>query len=194
MRLIVWNCQGIGGDLTVSSLKEQVQLHTPDIVVLLETKTRSHRYEYLKRQLNMDFLHTVEPRGLSGGLACFWRDANQVVLVKYAGFVIEVLVTDSETGKAWRFYAIYASTDDRVRRGQWNILRERIQGGVEPCLLMGDFNDILDSSEKDGGNYRPINSMQDFRSFVVDNQLLDLGYIGHPFTWRNRREGGFIQE
>ncbi|XP_008235658.1 PREDICTED: uncharacterized protein LOC103334459 [Prunus mume] len=188
MRTIVWNCQGIGGNLTISSLKEQVRLHTPDIVVLLETKTRSHRYEHLKRQLNMDFLHAVEPRGLSGGLACFWKDANQVV------FVIEVLVTDSETGRAWRFNVIYASTDDRVRRGQWNILKDRIHGGVEPCLVMGDFNDILDSSENEGRNYRTLNSMYDFRSFVADSHLLDLGYIGHPFTWRNRREGGFIQE
>lgn len=59
---------------------------------------------------------------------------------------------------------------------------------------MRDFNDILDSSEKEGGNYRTLNSMHDFRSFVADSFLLDLGYIGYPFTWRNRREGGFIQE
>lgn len=71
MRLIVWNCQGIRSALIVSSLKEQVKLQTPDIVVLQETKNRSTRYEYLKRQLGMAYMHTVEPRGLRGGLCLF---------------------------------------------------------------------------------------------------------------------------
>ncbi|CAB4268374.1 unnamed protein product [Prunus armeniaca] len=59
---------------------------------------------------------------------------------------------------------------------------------------MGDFNDILDSSEKQGGNNRTERSMHDFRSFVADSQLLDLGFVGYPFTWRNRRQEGGIQE
>ncbi|CAB4268375.1 unnamed protein product [Prunus armeniaca] len=49
MKILVWNCQGIGGNLTVSSLKEQVKLHIPDMVLLLETKTRSQRYGFLKK-------------------------------------------------------------------------------------------------------------------------------------------------
>lgn len=53
------------------------------------------------------------------------------------------------------------------------------------CLLMGDFNDILDETENLGGLSRSERSMQDFRSFVANTHLLDLGYVGHPFTSRN---------
>ncbi|CAB4278428.1 unnamed protein product [Prunus armeniaca] len=81
MRIIVWNCLGIESVLTVSSLKEQVRLQTPDIVVLLETKNRSQRYGYLKRQLGMQFMHAVEPRGLSGGLCLFWKEMSQCMQV-----------------------------------------------------------------------------------------------------------------
>lgn len=36
--------------------------------------------------------------------------------------------------------------------------------------------------------------MQPFRDFVAQARLLDLGFVGYPFTWRNRRDEGFIQE
>ncbi|KAM1493526.1 hypothetical protein PS1_025674 [Malus domestica] len=65
---------------------------------------------------------------------------------------------------------------------------------LEPCLIMGDFNDVLLESEKDGGNMRMATSMTSFRNFVTTSWLLDLGFEGYPFTWRNRRDEGFIQE
>ncbi|CAL2225540.1 unnamed protein product [Prunus armeniaca] len=39
---------------------ERVKLHTPDMVMLLETKTRSSRYVFLKKVLGMPFMHAME--------------------------------------------------------------------------------------------------------------------------------------
>ncbi|KAM2726386.1 hypothetical protein EV2_038830 [Malus domestica] len=36
--------------------------------------------------------------------------------------------------------------------------------------------------------------MRDFREFVANNELLDLGYEGYPFTWRNKRDSQPIQQ
>ncbi|KAM2667956.1 hypothetical protein EV2_019583 [Malus domestica] len=36
--------------------------------------------------------------------------------------------------------------------------------------------------------------MRDFRGFVAGNDLMDLGYEGYPFTWRNNRESLPIQQ
>ncbi|CAL9000065.1 unnamed protein product [Prunus brigantina] len=85
-------------------------------------------------------------------------------------------------------------TDAGVRRNQLGVLQERLNSFREGCLVMGDFNDILDPSEKDGGRPRSVQSMDVFRGFVMDCNLLDLGYEGYPFTWRNRRADGGIQE
>ena len=57
-------------------------------------------------------------------------------------------------------------------------------------MLIGDFNDIIDDSEKEGGNYRSVASRRDFSGFIADNRLLDLGFV---FTWRNQRDEGPIQ-
>lgn len=88
------NCQGIGGELIVDDLLEQNRLHSPEVVALLETKNNSRKYRYLNRRLGMSCMHAIEPRGSVGGMYVFWRDVNDVVLVKYGDFFIEVFIKD----------------------------------------------------------------------------------------------------
>ncbi|XP_012842530.1 PREDICTED: uncharacterized protein LOC105962752 [Erythranthe guttata] len=57
-----------------------------------------------------------------------------------------------------------------------------------PWLVGGDFNTILDASEKKGG-LADISRMHDFQDFVMQAELLDAGFIGNPFTWSNNRSG-----
>ncbi|GAA0160059.1 hypothetical protein LIER_43509 [Lithospermum erythrorhizon] len=54
---------------------------------------------------------------------------------------------------------------------------------------MGDFIDILTTEEKEGGISRSEGSLFLSRDFVADCGLLDLGYVGQPFTWWNKRVG-----
>lgn len=44
------------------------------------------------------------------------------------------------------------------------------------------------------GNYRYVASRKDFHEFVIGNELLDLGFTGYPFTWRNQMDEGPIQQ
>ncbi|XP_070677800.1 uncharacterized protein [Malus domestica] len=194
MKLICWNCQGIGRDLTIANLMEQNWLHSPEVVALLETKNNSQRFRFLKRRLGMSCMHAIEPRGIAGGLCVFWKDAKDVVLVKYGEFFIEVLIADGVRNLRWRLVVVYASTVACTRAQQFEVLRTRLASLGEPCLVMGDFNDLLLESEKIGGNGRTVSSMRTFRTFVAQTKLLDLGFVGYPYTWRNRREEGFIQE
>ena len=50
---------------------------------------------------------------------------------------------------------------------------------------MGDFNDIPSNDEKWGGRIRDDRSLPDFRNLINDNQLLDIGFEGKPWTWCN---------
>lgn len=127
MKIITWNCQGIRGDLTVDNLMEQNRLHTPDIVILLETKNKSRSYEHLKMRLEMEHMLVVEPRGIGGGLCVFWRDEAQIILMKSKEFMIEIKLWDEKISYHWRLFAIYASTDEKKRRNQWQKLSKRIE-------------------------------------------------------------------
>lgn len=46
-------------------------------------------------------------------------------------------------------FAIYASTDNNKMKEQWGMLSRRIEVAGDKCLLIGDFNDIIDDSEKE---------------------------------------------
>lgn len=87
-------------------------------------------------------------------------------------------IHDDKVKKNWRFFAVYASTNYKKRKDQWRILHPCIKKVGDDCLVMGDFNDILDDSEKTRGNYRLVNSMQDFRELVAMSGLMDLDFIG----------------
>ena len=65
--------------------------------------------------------------------------------------------------------------------------RKRLWG--DRWLLAGDFNDIVANNDKWGGNRREEGSFKDFKDFINENQLMDVGFEGHPWTWRNNWEG-----
>ena len=53
-----------------------------------------------------------------------------------------------------------------------------------PWVLLGDFNEILFSHEKEDGRQRPQSFMQAFRDALMDCELEDLNYSGEPYTWK----------
>ena len=62
-------------------------------------------------------------------------------------------------------------------------------------MLVGDFNDICSNGEKWGGRERSEGSFRDFNSFMSGNELVDIGYVGIPWTWSNTWEGeGVVKE
>lgn len=58
-----------------------------------------------------------------------------------------------------------------------------------PWLILGDFNQILYSTEKRGGRPSSVGSMNAFGHMVRECALINLGYSGIPFTWSNMRKG-----
>lgn len=56
-------------------------------------------------------------------------------------------------------------------------------------VCIGDFNAILNSSEKLSNTPPQQRLMDDFREALDLAKLIDLGCEGYPFTWNNRRPG-----
>lgn len=56
-----------------------------------------------------------------------------------------------------------------------------------PWFLAGDFNALLEQKDKLGGIPFSSGSVCKFRKLVDDLGLTDLGFVGYPYTWTNRR-------
>lgn len=64
-----------------------------------------------------------------------------------------------------------------------------------PWVCIGDFNEILSSTEKNERLSKPLSMMQAFQSTLLYYGLVDLGYQGKTFTCRNGRWGNdFVEE
>lgn len=74
MRILSWNCQGLGPPLTVCHLKALCLKYKPGIVFLMETRQQSGSMDKIRRKLGFDKGGYVIPREAAGGLPLWWRD------------------------------------------------------------------------------------------------------------------------
>ncbi|KAK9938018.1 hypothetical protein M0R45_014779 [Rubus argutus] len=61
-----------------------------------------------------------------------------------------------------------------------------------PWLVIGDFNELLWSFEKEGGAPWNPRRCHYLKNFVDSNNLLDIGYNGARFTWYRKEFGNFV--
>lgn len=61
--------------------------------------------------------------------------------------------------------------------------------------MLGDFNDVLYSSDKEGGREKSYSELERFRNFMANCNMLEMETKGCKFTLMNNRDGeGFIRE
>lgn len=76
---------------------------------------------------------------------------------------------------------VYGSLNRKKRQDLWRNLRLSYCRDQTLWVIIGDFNVILASNEKFWG-LSPGKRCPQFRDFVEDIDLLDLGFRGSPFT------------
>lgn len=186
-----WNCQGIGPTLTVQRIKEFRKKISPAVLFLMETKNQDEALFRLFRNLELTNHFTVPPVGLSGGLSLSWKDDVQVEIIFSSANIIDTRIEAQGTHCYVSF--IYGAPLASNCPAFWKQLSEIGATRDDSWLITGDFNDLLDNSEKLGGPVRWEGSFLAFRSFVPQMELWDLQHSGNSLSWRGTRYNLFIQ-
>ena len=189
MKIITWNVRGINASDKRGRIKQLLDFTKGDIILLQETKLSAQVFDKtLAKWTNWLSVH-AEGHGASGGLAILWnaksihgiligQDSNWQLL-KVEHFDLKFLI-----------FNIYGPTSTNDKRNLWAVLTNLIQQEREMNFILGgDFNALLSMSEKKGGICPPIRTIQDFSSFVEDNNLSDILPMNGLYTWTNRRIG-----
>jgi hypothetical protein len=133
--------------------------------------------------LAFDKVLVFESDGRSGGLVMLWNNDTNVTSKEVEQNYIDIRINENDdTG--WRLTGFYGEPSTDRKHLSWDYLRSLHAAVDLPWLVMGDFNEILYSNEKEGGAVRSQRCMQAFRGALNSCNLEDLGYGGDIFTWR----------
>ncbi|XP_057418021.1 uncharacterized protein LOC130712200 [Lotus japonicus] len=158
----------------------------------METRSRRDFLEDLRRRLGFEFLFTVDPRGLSGGLALFWKKEVHIQVLQSNPNFIHTAIHSMINTLGWDCTFVYGDPSPQRRRSLWpRIANLRYRIDIPWCLI-GDFNEILHAHEKDGLRPQTHSILQRFQEFVHHSGLMDLDLKGNKFTWHSNQRDGFI--
>lgn len=188
MKLICWNCQGLGSPLTIQSLQALVAQEKPTVLCLLETKNREDVVKRMQKRLKFQHRFTVSPRGLVGGLALFWNEQVTISIISTTMSYIDLIRILEETKQRMRVTFVYPSTDFQQRVQLWEEIYEMTMLNRDPWLCVGDFNEILYQWEKVGGRVAEYYRCKAFQDFINECGLMDLEGKGCAYTWANNRD------
>ena len=132
----------------------------------------------------------VPSESRSGGLALLQKPENFVNIEGYSKWYIDTKVVSSNIQGSWHFTSFYGQQDTSKWEETWQILEAFGRCNKLLWLCINDYNEILSSSEKLGGQLRPERQMDRFREIVDLCQFRDLGYSSGRYTWSRHFENG----
>jgi hypothetical protein len=112
----------------------------------------------------------------------FWHSSIDCSVLDYSQNHISIEIVDTNRGN-WRLTGFYGFPNGGQRRVSWDLLRTLSQQSNLPWCIFGDFNDIMDASEKRGRTTRSPWLINGFRQAVLDSGLSDIPVTGYPYSW-----------
>ena len=78
MKIVAWNCHGLGNHKAVRGILDVQRRENPDVLFLSETKLDEKRMKKICWLLDMPNMAIHSSNGKSGGLALFWDESMYV--------------------------------------------------------------------------------------------------------------------
>src|SRR4051812_42857403 len=109
MKIIRWNCRGLGNGPVVRSLLEMGRVEEPDILFLCETRLEERELDRFRWMLGLSHMTAWKAVGRSRGVAMFWKKEVDVTLRSFGRRHIDVDVK-GEDGLVWRLTGVYGES------------------------------------------------------------------------------------
>jgi hypothetical protein len=157
MKLLSWNCRGLGKASAVRALRQLILTHNLDIVfslklnfkmLILGKKTNSFG-QSLSNMFVVDCNITQNNRG--GGLAMLWTNNVNLNIIGFNENMIDCYVDCDNIESSWRATGVYGFPKHHQKTLTCDLISNLNHNNIhENWLLFGDFNLILNSCEKQG--------------------------------------------
>lgn len=193
MKCFCWNVRGLNGNTRKSDVKRWIHHNRPMFGSFLETHVQQESLNALVTSYfpgwRFDSNHSADAG--NGRIVLMWNPALSVVVYLKSPQMIVCGVFDHASQETFTVCFIYAYNERSQRTTLWNSLRCLAQSTImqnRPWLLMGDYNQVLSSSEAYSLYSSDISpgGMADLQDCLTDCELFDLAFRGCLFTWSNK--------
>ena len=155
MSLAAWNIRGIGRKNAIAEVKDFCKFCNIKIMMLSEVKSQSPPSLSIINQAGFQFFDYIPTIGYSGGIWLLWKTCNinpfsLNVLFKASRFIsAEISLLNSQ----FKFVAIfiYAPARNDFKSEFWEEIIHYANSISSPFIILGDFNEIGSSQDKEGG-------------------------------------------
>ena len=106
MKLLVWNCRGLGNRRAIQELVDIIQAQDPLIVFLYETWSSRERMLWVRDKIRFNGCFTIPTDGKGGGLALLWKQGVAVWVDSFSSYHIDSII-DGNSECAWRLTGFY---------------------------------------------------------------------------------------
>ncbi len=194
MRILSWNCRGLGNTSTIPQAKKIAQQWNPDFFFLLETRLKDGKGSRFLNNWGFEG-HVEVPRiGLSRGLALGWHQEFQFQVLIKSPNIIHTEVLDPK-GDNFSLTFLYGHPTLEYKQQIWDQLQGIGTIISHRWLCIGDFNQVIVEEDKlifkpssIPGNLPLIQTLSNLSLLLVEAK-------GLSYTWMNKRKGNdFVME
>ncbi|XP_057829570.1 uncharacterized protein LOC131040632 [Cryptomeria japonica] len=197
MKVITWNVRGINAPNKQRILKHYLPSLEGDIMLIQKTKLDEEGYKSLKKKVGIWEVVGVPSSGASGGLGVLW-DPRWVLFSKMGSSSNWICgkVQSLKSKLTFIIINIYGPKFLHEKREVWAEIDRLAQDfSGEHIFLGGDFNAVLNMSDKQGGSTKETQTIREFREWLQNNHYMEIQTTNGEYTWSNRRSGAtFIAE
>ncbi|XP_075640721.1 uncharacterized protein LOC142612522 [Castanea sativa] len=187
MRIISWNCRGLGKPYAVLRCKKKALGSKPDILFLMETWLVKDKGKRIWEDYGFADGWEMPRKGLSGGILLAWMPRQQARIIYGSKNLVHTDLLDNK-GNPLSITFVYGHPDHLMREEVWSKLKELGDLAHLKWLCIGDFNQILNGNERFSFNRGRIVEAEIFRQVIFDLKLCELAAFGQKYTWMNNRE------
>ncbi|XP_010474601.1 PREDICTED: uncharacterized protein LOC104754160 [Camelina sativa] len=120
-----------------------------------------------------------------------WRDSVGIKILHSDKRIIDVQVKWQD--KVFYLSCIYGDPVRGARGGVWERLTRIGISRSGPWMLTGDFNELVDPSEKIGGLRRELATCLEFQQMLRACGLWEIKHRGYQFSWFGNRNDELVQ-
>lgn len=156
MRLVSWNCRGLGNPSKAEAIKDLLKMEPSDILLLQETKIEGKALlDISQKKWKKNTGKAVSSRGSSRGLATLWpEDLFQLKNSHETQHWIFTELMHISSKLSFSLFNLYVPVLYSEKRECWTSLKAFLeQHTPNNIILAGDLNIVLKYKEKRGGTH-----------------------------------------